>query len=288
MAAKELDYRIDPIGRALRLRSTASLGLVVPNIVNPFFPALIQAVEAVGRKASWSLLLTEAEDDPVIEREVADLLVARRVDALLISPCDRIRSRRTIERLSHSLRVFQLDRRCTAAVDYVGVDQKGAIVQVLAHLAENGRTRLAFVGVNPSEWTAHLRETAFRRWAKRERPEAPVLLGESTVSWGEKAVELLLVEDPTIDGIICSNDVVAIGVLSGLESMGIPVPAQVSVTGFDNTLSSITRPELTTVSQPVELIAKHAFRLATQSRQSGQIQRIVVAGELIVRRSSQN
>ncbi|HET7111490.1 MAG TPA: LacI family DNA-binding transcriptional regulator, partial [Gemmatimonadales bacterium] len=194
-AAKALNYHIDPIGRALRVQSTASLGLVVPNITNPFFPALIQAVEAAGRRSSWSMVLSDAQDDPAVEREVTELLVARRVDALLISPCDRIRSRKTILRLAESLPVVQLDRSCTSKVDHVGVDHVDAIGQVLAHLTAEGRTRLAFLGVHSSEWPAHQREVAFRRWARHHFPQAPVLLGESTLAWGSDAVTKALTDD---------------------------------------------------------------------------------------------
>lgn len=93
-AASRLGYRVDPIGRALRRRETTSAGVVVPNINNPFFPALIQAVEAEFRKAGWSMLLAEAQDDVEVERECLDLLIARRVDRLLVSPVDRRKGRR--------------------------------------------------------------------------------------------------------------------------------------------------------------------------------------------------
>lgn len=286
-AAASLNYHIDPIGRALRRQSTASLGLVVPNITNPFFPALIQAVEAVLRKASWSLLLTDAQDDPAVEREVAELLVGRRIDALLISPCDRIRSRPTVNRIAQQLPVVQIDRCCTRAVDHVGVDQADAIDQVLDHLAGTGRTRLAFVGTTSSEWAAHQRELAFRRWARRNRPAAAVAIGESTVAWGKQAVDIVLATDPDVDGIVCSNDLVALGVLAGLEARRIPVPRRISVTGFDNTLfSTVSRPELTTVAQPMDRIAEEAVGIALAGQSRPVPARIQIRAELVVRGSS--
>jgi LacI family transcriptional regulator len=253
---------------------------------------LIQAVEVVARRASWSLLLSDAQDDPAVEREVTEVLVARRVDALLISPCDRVRSRATIERFATMLPVVQLDRRCTPSVDYVGVDQKAAIAEIIEHLASRGRTRLAFVGMRSSEWTAFQRELAFRGWAKRNSEGAPIMLGESTVAWGEAAASQLFGQYPATNGVVCANDVIAFGVLLALGDMGKRVPEEVSVTGFDNSLSALARPQLTTVQQPVNLLAERAFDVAAKGASRGgaetmeKVQRIVVPPTVIYRNSS--
>jgi LacI family transcriptional regulator len=286
-AAVTLNYRVDPIARALRSQSTASLGLVVPNITNPFFPALIQAVEVVARRSAWSLILTEAQDDPEVERNVAELLVDRRVDALLISPCDRLRSRKTVHDLAQRLTVVQLDRSCTNSVAHVGTDQAAAIKDVIAHLLEQGCTRLAFIGAPPSEWSAYRREAAFRKWAQRNQPDAPILIGESSVAWGKNAVDQILTMDSKIDGIIAVNDIIAVGALRQLDAMGIGVPDDVSVTGFDDTLiSQLIRPELTSVTQPVLEMAEQAFLLATKRSEYHDGGRTMISAELKIRASS--
>jgi LacI family transcriptional regulator len=96
-AARQLGYRPDAVARSLRRQETRTLGLIVADITNPFFPVVVQAVEREAREAGFGLLLVDAQNDAAIEEESVRLLLDKRVDALLIAPSHRFLSRSVID-----------------------------------------------------------------------------------------------------------------------------------------------------------------------------------------------
>jgi LacI family transcriptional regulator len=262
-AAQALKYRSDHIGRALRSRTTLSIGLVVPNIRNPFFPALVQAVEVEAKRNGWSMLLADSLDSVALEQENLDLLIGRRVDAVVISPLHRTRSRGSVLAAAENVPVIQVDRLASGRLPFVGVDQAGAMTAVLDHLADTGRSRVAYIGANTGESTAAERLQAFRAWAAARAVDGRATMTDSTPEDGMRAVARLLGRRADVDAIACCNDAIAIGVLAELNRRGIDVPAEIAVTGFDDTVvSRVCRPHLTTVGQPLVDVAVQAVAWA--------------------------
>ncbi len=111
-AAEKLDYRVDPIGRALRGERTGTVGMVVPDIVNPFFPAVVQAVEQALHADGRSLFLCDASNDARVEAERIEALLDRRVDALIISPVHQHYSAPAVLKAASRVPVVQVDRSC--------------------------------------------------------------------------------------------------------------------------------------------------------------------------------
>lgn len=285
-SARALGYTPDQIGRALRRKSTSSLGLVVPNIVNPFFPALIQSIEIAARGLGWTMLLADAQDDIDIERETIELLVGRRVDAIVISPLHQKRSAPALLKAAKSTSIVQVDRRCSVALAHVGVDQQAAMVGVLNHLLQTGRRHIVFVGVDSGEWSGDERRSAFRSWARVNLESAHTWLGASTLDFGRAAARQILEAEPEVDAVACCNDILAMGVLLELQEHGIDVPGQVAITGFDNSLLGVvSRPTLTTVAQPFEALAQRAVAIANSEEEELPSQ-YLYHGDLILRDSS--
>lgn len=256
-AAAELGYQPDQVGRSLRRQETQTIGLVVADITNPFFPALVQAVEEALREAGFGLLLADAQNDPDVEARSVQLLLARRVDALVITPVDRARSAATVAAAARAVPVVQLDRRATAATHYVGMDHDRAIADILAHL---GRHHPALIGSDPSVSTSWERQSAFTRRTGSDR----VLVGSFSVEWGRLAAGRILDRWPDTDALVCANDLIGVGALQELQRRGVAVPGRVAVTGFDDTLlSTVSQPTLTTVRQPVTAMAAQAIHIMT-------------------------
>jgi LacI family transcriptional regulator len=269
-ASSRLGYRVDPIGRALRRRETATVGLVVPNITNPFFPVFVQGVEAALRESGSSLLLADSQDSVDVERSCIELMIDRRVDALVISPCHRLASEPAIADAMRRVRVVQVDRRASSIVPHVGVDHDAAIRELLDALQKRGRRSFAFICGDTSEWPTFRRLSAFKKWTKVNDPQAlnHILTGVGDMGAADREVRLLVEQSPQIDAVICSNDVLAVGALAGLEGLRIPVPKKIAVTGYDDTIiARITKPTLTSVSQPVEELARLAVQLAGSSHE---------------------
>jgi LacI family transcriptional regulator len=265
-AAKELGYAPDEVGRSLRKRETRTVGLVVADITNPFFPALVKEVAAGLHAAGFGLLLTDSSDDPELELESVRLLLARRVDALLITPCHRQRSRAAVLEASQQVPTVQLDRFASAAADYIGMDHDAAVKELLAHLSDTGHSHPAMIGSDPHVSTAWERQMAYLKRSATFDPVAPqrLLVGTFSFDWGREAAVEMLRRWPETDALVCANDMIALGAIEQLGRIGVKVPADVAVVGFDDTMFAMLKePSLTSVRQPLGEMAKAAVGLVT-------------------------
>jgi LacI family transcriptional regulator len=287
-AAKQLGYRPNAVARSLRRQETQTVGLVVSDITNPFFPLVVQAVERAAHEASFGLLLADTQNDAAIEEENVKLLLDKRIDALLISPSHRFLSRATISAAAAEIPVIQLDRVADDAISFVRVDQRDAIVQLIDHMVEGGRRHLAFIGSDPSVSTSWERQEAFLAVAPETDPAAAgrVLVGDFTVEWGRSAARRVHELWPEVNGVICANDLIGYGALQAFTGLGVSVPGDVAITGFDDTLIAQAS-RLTSVRQPVAELAEIAVRTAVHRVGDGENPQFsTLRPELVIRSSS--
>ncbi|MEV0300705.1 LacI family DNA-binding transcriptional regulator [Streptomyces prasinus] len=290
-AAEELGYRPNQVARALRSRSTGTIGLVLPQITNPFFPSLVREVEHALHAEGRAVLLADCDDDPEIEAaRIADLL-DRQVDALLVIAADGKRSRDAVEKAAARVPLVLLDRVCGPGVaDSVATDNATGMALVLDHLVTTGRRRICFAGAAGTGSAAVERLAAYEAEAGALLPHGSgrVELGDFSLEWGRTAVDRILPSRP--DAIVCANDLLAIGVLQRLRQLGVDVPGDVAVTGFDDIpMMDLADPALTTVRQPVRALAAEAVHLLGHrlaGRNDGPRRSVRLAPELVVRASS--
>jgi LacI family transcriptional regulator len=267
-AADELGYKPNRLAQAFRNQSTRTVGVIVPDLTNPFFPGVLRPIEHGLRAAGLSMLLGDSGNDPAIEQAVVETLLAYPVDALVISACDSSSSGPVIRRASDKVPVIQVDRWTTRRIHSVCVDEAMGIRLAISHLIDNGRRRIAYIPGRLDKSTTAERNAEFRRLLAG--PSGPCLLepaefdfgGADTGRWGYEATELLLRGRPRPDAIVCPSDLAAVGVIRSLYQNGVSIPGEVAVTSFDDTiLASVTHPPLTSVRQPVGLISDHVIEL---------------------------
>ncbi|GLY69097.1 LacI family DNA-binding transcriptional regulator [Amycolatopsis taiwanensis] len=262
-AAERLGYRPNQVARALRSRSTGTVGLVLPQIINPFFPSLVRELEHALHANGRALLLADCDDNPDTEAARINALLARQVDALVVIPVDEQRSRAAVAAAAAQLPLLVLDRSCGHSVaDSVAVDNATGMALVLDHLAQTGRRRLCFLGAAGADSAAVERRAAYEAGAAALDPQAPgrVELGDFSAEWGAAAVDRVWPAQP--DALVCANDLIAVGALQRLRQLGVRVPDEVAVTGFDDTdIATVSEPALTTIRQPVAGLAAEAARL---------------------------
>lgn len=286
-AAGRLGYRANQVARALRTRSTATIGMVVPNIANPFFPEVIQVVERELHQRGIRLLLCDSADDVDQEAELLQSL-DRRIDGCLISACDRIASRSSIRMAAGLVPVVQVDRVAVSDLAFVGVDQKAAMADLFAHLTGLGCRRFACVSSSTHISTAMERLRWYQRLTQGVDQESSprVYIGDFSLDWGREAARRI-VDGPLPDAVVCANDLVAAGVLQVLEEQGVAVPDNLMVTGFDDTiLATVCRPQLTTIRQPLARIGAEAVAAVMGPGPGSATKRVVLRAELVVRGST--
>jgi LacI family transcriptional regulator len=293
-SAEKLGYRPNRIAAALRRQVTDTIGLVVPQISNPFFPMLIEAVHTQLQSSPKQLLLCDSMQDPDAEAHRLQALLDHQVDGILISPCDSERSRDAVHAAAARVPLVQVDRQIPGErSDWVGVDDTAGMQLVVSHLREQGAHRVVFVGALPSSASsAHLRLASFNEAVTRLGLDAAApLLGDFTSEWGVSAGRSLLESGGLPDAVVCASDTIALGLLRVLVHARVRVPEDVLLTGFDDvSAAELSIPSLTTVRQPFHVLAREALRLLN-GRIDGQAspgQRIAVAPELVIRESTVN
>lgn len=291
-AAKRLDYRPNLLARGLRGRATGLAGIVIPEIGNPFFAELVEALESTLREANLDMILADSRGRIDDEARRLQTLVDRQVEGLILIPTDHQASAPSLRRAGLSVPIVQIDRQVDGfPADYVGVDNALGIRLALEHLAAQGCRNVAFASAAPSSSTGRSRLDAFRLTLPRVDglTEGPVLLGSFAIDFGREAARTLAEADPLPDAVVCGSDLIALGVVREFGQRGVPVPQTIKVTGFDGILfSELCEPPLTTVRQPIQAIAAESVRLL-QSRmtgESGAARRSEIAPSLIVRRST--
>jgi LacI family transcriptional regulator len=290
-SADRLGYRANRVARALRRQSTQTVGLVVPDITDPFYPAVVRAIERELRRAGLSLLLCDSGNDPEVEAELLRNLYDHQVDGLLVSACDRTASRPAVHLAASRTPLLQIDQRAVAELPYVGVEQADAMRQVVEHLLGQGCRSFGYLGARPETSAGQERLDGFLAHAKQADPAAAdrVQLGDVSVAWGYEATARLLEAGPATDAIVCASDLAAIGALQALRERGVSVPADVAVTGFDDTVLAVAcDPPLTSVRQPLEELGTQAVQELTAAIEAHlpQPRSVLLNADLAVRESS--
>jgi LacI family transcriptional regulator len=291
-ASERLNYRPNLVARGLRARTTGLAGIIVPGIGNPFFAALVEALESALREAGLDMILGDSGGPPEEEPQRLQTLVDRQVDGLIMIPAGHHSSALGAHRASTAVPIVQIDRQVDGfSADYVGVDNRLGIRLAVEHLAGLGCRTLGFASDDATSSTGRSRYEAMRSIVAQftDVTLGPVLHGTFTVAFGVEAARELLTLDPLPDAVVCGSDLIALGLVREFRAARIAIPDQMKVTGFDGILfSELCDPPLTTVNQPVQDIADEAVRLL-QARMRGDrtpAQRIEIAPSLVVRQST--
>ena len=261
-AARELGYRPSEVARSLKRRSTQTLGLIITDIENPYFPQLVRSVEDAARAAGYSVLLCNASDDPEREASYLDLLVERRVDGLVIA-ASSLGARHGDWLTAPPIPVVLVNTAAPEAdVPSIMSDNEGGASMVTRHLIDLGHQRFGYLMPPPRNVDAPERLAGVRkalRDAGIPSDALQVARGEALVWGGEVAAGQLLDRAPETTAFIAYNDLMAIGALRALRRRGRRVPAEASVAGFDDVaLAAYVDPPLTTIAQRTEEMGRWA------------------------------
>ncbi len=260
-AAAALGYTPNRAARGLITGRTANVGLVVPDVANPFFPALIKGAQARARARDHALLLADTDEDPNTEAQVIRGM-AKQVDGV-IAVSSRM-SDRVLAEIAE-LTTLVLVNRSAADVPGVPVDMAGGMRQAVEHLHALGHRGCVYLNGPRASWSNRQRRSALRATAKR-LGMATTELGpfEPGYDGGVLAADLALAEAPT--AIVAYNDLMALGVVARLAARGVPVPGEVSVVGFDDIqFARIASPPLTTVAVPAAAAGRAAVDLLLET-----------------------
>lgn len=280
--ATRLGYQPNKAARGLATGRAGMVGLLVPDITNPFFPPLVRSIQQAASVADWSVLLVDADEVAAEEPELIEQ-VKNQVDGL-IAAAPRS-SDADLEAALGDLPTVVVNR-VVAGKPSVICDNTTALTAAGRHLQELGHRRFALLRGPEASWAARQRSEAIRHWAAEARVEL-IELGHSAASYdgGREAARSLLDCDAT--AAFAFDDLMACGVLAGLMEAGSSVPGDRSLVGCDDVLLARTvTPSLTTVTAPVGALGTAAVDLLREAIAGEPAREIHLDGALTLRSST--
>ncbi|MBB2678810.1 UNVERIFIED_ORG: LacI family transcriptional regulator [Rhizobium esperanzae] len=258
----ELGYMPDPSARSMRSKVSRLIGIVIPDLTNPFFSELVQSAEQAAASHGYNIIVMTSFDDAAKEADRIGQLTSRKVDGIILVPSNDFHTLK----LPKALPIVVVDRLMPG---YSGIasDHRSGVRLGVEHLLKLGHRRIGFISGPRHSVPANDRLKGYLDAMGQSDDDGEIqasqLIAEAAFDYesGRSAGNYLLArarsERPT--AIFASSDQQAIGCMRAAHDLGIPIPAALSIVGFDGIpLSSMTTPRLTTVKQPIQRIAAAA------------------------------
>jgi LacI family transcriptional regulator len=292
---KELDYQPNMMARSLATGQSCILGLIVPNLLNPFMAELAKSLAGTLRQQSYGLIVASSEENADIEQSEIRMMLARGVDALLLASCQPLlRGFYSIHQQNTPF--VLLDRPFPhLRANFVGSDDCAGGRLATEHLLGLGRKRLAYIG-SPDLGPAADRFRGFRNALRDHDVELRddlivpgTVLEDAADAAGYEMMRKLLKLRSRPNGVFCHNDVIAIGAMKATLDAGLSIPRDIAFVGFDNVGYSKYLPiPLTSVDQRTSQLGETAAHLALDlvARKLDEPRNILLTPKLIVRQST--
>lgn len=290
-AMEKLGFQYNMTASALRTKSTKNIGLVIPTIVNPYYPELARGVEDGAREVGFTVFLCNSDRKVEKERQYIDALLSRGVDGLIL-----VKTRlpkEELDQLKSLTALVLVDYSETSEESFytVNVDDEAGVIQGMELLLRHGHSRIAFISGYQDAYSSRCRIQAYRDFLEKNKiPYRAEYVIQGDYGWnsGYSAAKKFLSLDVAPTAIFAANDVMAMGAIKAILAAGLRVPEDVSVVGYDDIeMSCLSTPALTTIHQPKYRVGIESVRLLVQNM-NGQIKdemQILMATEIVQRES---
>jgi LacI family transcriptional regulator len=263
-AVKALGYRPNHLAASLRRQATRSVGIVVPDLTNPFFAAIVHRIEELASESAYQILLVSSNEDPEQEAARIHALLDRRIDGLIVAPC-----RDEVETVSHPVGnlppTVLIDRGFgLAGFDTVAADNFKAAHAGAGHLIELGHRDIALVATDPNLANIADRVAGFRQamTAAGAAGHARLVIGGLDIDSCRAAVAQELRRPHRPSAVFAASYVATLGAIKAIRALDLDFPRDISLLGIDDSdWMSVLRPYVSAVAQPVAEMAAEAWRL---------------------------
>ncbi len=292
LAVKELDYHPNIYATALASGRSQTLGLIVSDIVNPFFPELVKSFDEVATERGYEVFLTNTNDSPARMKMLVKRFIERKVEGVAVMT-SKMDAALVGELEAKNIPFVFLDgSEVKDRVSNIKIDYAGGMTEAAEHLLALGHTRIGFISGPDSVRSASWRRDCFLDHLRSRgiKPDTELIEhGNHKLDGGRQAMERLLALKRPPTAIVGSNDLTAIGAIQAVRSVKLKVPENISVIGFDVIeVTQYTDPPLTTIRLSRLQIAEQAFEALMNHIDAEQIEgtEYVAATRLVVRQST--
>lgn len=281
---KEMNYTTNAIARAMVVKSTKLLGLILPSVNNPFMSELAYYIDRQARARGFNIILCNSSREPEQERELFDLMLGRQVDGVILIPSCPETCQNLAPYLSRIPTVFVGENLKDSTESYVSVDNfRGAYIGV-EHLYQLGHRDILYFGQRRNSTTHQLRAEGYLA-ACKDLGLTPQfynnMFSNTSIKYGYQLAKQLFSEQHNYSAIFAATDTNALGIMKAAEEMHLRIPEDFSLLGFDNIRDSgLPRINLTTIEQPKKMLASIAVDTVLdkiQNEHSGYSHRVLAA-----------
>lgn len=291
-AVQALGYQPNRAARRLRSDSSDILGLIIPDIENPFYISAIRGIQDLASEHQMSLLLCNADEDPAKQQMYLSVMEAELVAGLIIAPT-HAHDGEVLKKFSQSdIPVILIDRRVDCQdFDAVTVDNVGGAYAAVKHLIDLGYTRIAMIGGSPILSISRERLQGYKEaYAQAGIKMEKTLIKEGgfNAESGYQLTRELLLSSRRPHAIFAANNLITLGVLKAIRELDLAIPDDIAVVAFDDMpWFSELRPPLTAVSQPTYELGQEAVRLLLKrlDEPEAPFRNVVLQTRLMVRKS---
>jgi LacI family transcriptional regulator len=289
-AIEQLDYRPNALARGLLSKRSGTIGLLVPDIANPYYADIVRGIEDTVSSAGYTVIICNTDRQPQKVEGYLTLLQEKQCDGIIFAGGGRRGGQRLSSLPDLGIKVVLIGRH-DVDLPAVAVDNRGGAHGATSHLIRQGHRRIGFIGGPPESTTTQDRQAGFETALSEQRisPDRRYLrYGDLRPQGGYQAMrELLeLTERPT--AVLIANDLMALGAIKAIRDEGLSIPRDLAVVGFDDILmASYMDPSLSTVAVPMYQLGQEAARtMLGLLRGDGDSPAKTLPTKLVVRRSS--
>lgn len=260
VAMKELDYHPNELARSLAKKNSNFIGLIVPSASNFFFSCVIESVEHYATANGLKLLLCVSNHEIGKEKEYFSMLLGNKVAGIILTS----HTQSLAEFTDVGAPLITIDRTLSPKIPSACADNYRGGYMAAEHLIEKGCRKLLYVsGSAHLDMDANKRYLGFQDACNKLGVDKPCAVDAAEIQFVrmdyQKTVAVIFRHHPDVDGILCSNDVIAAEIIQYCRKHSINIPGQIKLIGYDDTrLASLCSPQLTTIHQPVEDICRYA------------------------------
>ena len=291
-AIEKMGYNPNKIAQGLVLKKSNSIGLIIPDINNPFFPELIKGVERTAKKLGYSLILCNTDNDKIEEKESIFLLRSKQVDGIILSlSLENKEALKELEKERYP--IVQIDRRIKDSIyPAITIDNKKSAYIATEYLIKQGHRKIGHITGDLSTETAINRFKGFRQALKDHNisyKKEWLLEGDYSIESGKEMMENIIKLKNRPTALFLANDLMAFGAYETIFKYNYSIPEDFSIIGHDNIeITSFVKPGLTTMDQPKyrlgEIAAKNLIKII-ENKDKSAFRNVILKNAMIVRDS---
>lgn len=290
---KEYNYIPNGLASSMVTKKTKTLGLLIPDITNPFFPEIARGVEDKASEENYSVIFCNTDDDLVKEEKCLSMLIEKMVDAIIIVPsAERTKDFKCLKNISIPIVFVDRDLEIDYFTAKVLVDNYEGSYNAVTYLIEKGYKKIAFLTGPSSTKTSQQRLEGYKKALEDGQityDETYILEGTFKREWGKEGIQQLIKQQIDFDAVYCGDDIIAIGAMKALKDKGYRIPEDIGIMGYDNIyISELVEPSLSTVRQPNYHMGSEAVSIALDAidNKNTQCEVTILKTELIIRKST--